>query len=118
MIDTVDGRVVELIKQVAAWLVSRNFLAIEARSAGSRLLADHMRQAIEEYGRTLIMPPDATFSTMDVIRVTNADRPTWSVCFDLWTKEEGRSDLSLECTVAEGASGGRLDLEVDDIHVR
>jgi hypothetical protein len=33
----------------------------------------------------------------------------------LWTVEEGRSDLSLELTVAE--SGDGYLIEVDDIHV-
>jgi len=111
-----NSRVVALIRQVIAWLVGGNFLDIEARSGGVRLSADLMRQAIEKFGRTLIMPPDEVFSNMDVIRVPNADRPTWSVRFDLWTKEEGRSDLSVECTVIDRGDG-ELDLEVDNIHV-
>ena len=112
----VDSSVVALLKQMIAWLVSGDFVAIEVRSGGVRLSANLMRQVIEEYGRTLIMPPDDAFTNVDAIRVTNADRPTWSVRFDLWTQEEGRSDLSVECTVTDRGNG-ELDLEVDDIHV-
>lgn len=35
---------------------------------------------------------------------------------DLWAREEGRSDLSVECTIAERGDGS-LDFEVDNIHV-
>jgi hypothetical protein len=116
MMSTVDSRVVALLQHVIDWLVGGNFVAIELRSGGVRLSADFMRQAIEEYGRTLIMPPDEVFSSLDAIPVTNADKPTGSVRFDLWTKEEGRSDLSLECTVVDRGDDA-LDLEVDNIHV-
>jgi hypothetical protein len=112
----VDSRVVALLKRVLVRLVGGNFVAIELRSRGVRLSADLMRQAVEEYGRTLIMLPDEVFSSLDVIPVTNADKPTWSVRFNLWTKEEGRSDLSLECTVADRGDDA-LNFEVDNIHV-
>jgi hypothetical protein len=112
----VDSRVVALLKRVLVRLVGGNFVAIELRSRGVRLSADLMRQAVEEYRRTLIMPPDEVFSSLDVIPVTNADKPTWSVRFNLWTKEEGRSDLSLECTVADRGDDA-LNFEVDNIHV-
>ena len=111
-----DNRGVALIKQLVAWLVGGNYFEIETRSRGVRLSADLMRQSIEEYGRTLIMPPDKVFSNIDAIRVPNADRPTWSVRFDLWTKEEGRSDLSVECTIFDRGDG-ELELELDNIHV-
>ncbi|NPV19950.1 DUF7668 domain-containing protein [Bradyrhizobium aeschynomenes] len=114
---TLDSRVIELVEQVMAWLVSGNFAAIERRSRGVRLSADMMRQAIADYGRTLITPPSEAFATMDVIRVADADRPAWSIRFDLWTKEEGRSDLSLECRIVDRCDGHALDLAVDDIHV-
>ena len=41
--------------------------------------------------------------------------PRWSVRMDLWTAEEGRSDLSLELTIIE--SGRGYTVELDDIHV-
>lgn len=95
-----DSRIIALFKRVIAWLVDGDFFAAESRSGGVRLSADMMRQAVEEYGRTLVMPTDNAFADADVIRVTNADDPTWSVRLNLWTKEEGRSDLSIESPVA------------------
>jgi hypothetical protein len=115
-VNVVDRRVTALIKQVITWVVTGNHGAIEARSAGLRLSADSIRRALVEYGRTLIMPPESAFENADVIPVSNADRPTWSVRFELWTEEEGRSDLSIEFTIADRGDA-LLDLEVDNVHV-
>ena len=38
------------------------------------------------------------------------------VRFDLWTVEEGRSDLSLEFTLVDGYNE-RMDFELDNLHV-
>ncbi len=40
---------------------------------------------------------------------------TWFVVVDLWTAEEGRSDLSMEATVRE--VGDRVEVTIDNIHV-
>ncbi|WP_132075334.1 hypothetical protein [Sinorhizobium americanum] len=112
---TLDRRVVTLIKQVVTWLVDRDFVAAEARSRGVRLSADLMRRAVEEYGRTLVLPPDEAFLDIDAIAVANSEGRIWSIRFDLWTQEEGRSDLSLECTAVIDRS--TLQLEIENIHV-
>jgi len=96
--------------------VAQNFDAVTEYSLGVRLTSDQMRQAIFDYGRKLIMPPDSAFENLDVIRVVNAQHPTWSVRFDLWTEEEGRSDLTLECTVID-RGGEFLGIEIDNLHV-
>jgi hypothetical protein len=114
--EMLESRIVALIKQVVAWLVASDFMEIEKRSNGVRLSADSMRAAVQHYGRTLAIPPESAYSELDSIRVTNADHPTWSIRFNLWTEEEGRSDLSVECTVID-RENGRLDIEIDDIHV-
>jgi hypothetical protein len=46
------------------------------------------------------------------VRGSNPKR--WSVRFDLWTADEGRSDLTLELTVEETDP---LKIELDDLHV-
>jgi hypothetical protein len=110
-----DNRAIELVRNVAAWLVEGNFLAIENRSGGVRLTADMIRQAVAEYKKHLIMPPNQAFTCLDAIRVTNSNCPTWSVRLDLWTAEEGRSDLTIELTISDQHKEV-LTLEVDNIH--
>ena len=111
-----DQRFVELVRQLISWFVAGDYGAAEHRSHGIRLSSDLMRQAVLTYGGTLIMPPDAAFNEIDAIEVKTATTPTWSVRFDLWTAEEGRSDLSLECTLIDHGTG-KIDVEVDNLHV-
>ena len=102
------------VHEIVALLVQGEYDEIEARTMGRRLSSRHLRAAVEEYGRRLQMPPENKLS-MDVIQVEGRRTPTWSVRIDLWTYEEGRSDLSLELTVEELEQGCRI--EVDNLHV-
>jgi hypothetical protein len=95
--------------------VARRYAELEALTQGHRLSAQEMRNAISGYGRKLVSPPDEAFELMDVVQVQGAHPPQWSVRMPLWTREEGRSDLSIEVTVVGGAEPFRMEL--DDIHV-
>ena len=72
---------------------------------------------IREYGdrgATIVRLPEEAW---DYAEASPADGVpgTWFVVVDLWTAEEGRSDLSMEATVREVGDG--VEVEVDDIHV-
>lgn len=81
----------------------------------SLLSAEDLHRTIQEYGRTLASPPDGIYDSLDAVAVKSARVPTWSVWVPLWTKEEGRSDLTLEMTIIE--EDGQLTIELDDLHV-
>jgi hypothetical protein len=51
----------------------------------------------------------------DIVQVEGVSPPRYSVRYDLWTKEEGRSDLSIELTIQFEHYG--LQVELDNIHV-
>lgn len=106
-----------ILKQVVEWLVVGDFNAVAAASNDSRLSAAQMAHAIRTYGRTLIVPPSSSYESFDSVRVAAVSEPTWSVRFDLWTLEEGRSDLSLECTISIRSRTGDATIEIDGIHV-
>jgi len=80
----------------------------------SRLTSDDLRTVIREYGRKLVSPPNDAYQNLDAVQVKGAAVPTWSVRAPLWT-EEGRSDLTLELTIAVGP--GAPSIELDDLHV-
>ena len=113
---TVDPRIAATIVQIVRWLVAGDFSAIEKYTHGVRLSASLLRQAVLDYGRTLVMPPASTLAQLDIIKVDGSNPLTWSVRVDLWTLEEGRSDLSLECTLIDGP-GAMLTVEIDNLHV-
>lgn len=103
------------VGQIIKLLTEEKYSEIELLTGGIRLPKEQLRKAIEQYGRKLITPPSDAYNFMDVVVIRGASTPSWSVTMPLWTKEEGRSDLSLELTIIEEVEGFKV--EVDDIHV-
>jgi len=113
MNDGIQKTARRLVKMLAA----RDFAGLASWSKGARLNQNEMELAVREYGRTIIVPPGDAIPNLDVVKVTNADPERWSVDIPLWSKEEGRSDLTLEVTMIE--SGQELmHVEIDGIHVK
>ena len=104
------------VRQVISMLVRGDYEALERLTNGVRLTAAEMAEGVRDYGGSLILPPDDAFDNLDVVKVEGAQPREWSVNVDLWTAEEGRSDLTLELTLRE--SGKEIfDVEIDNIHV-
>jgi hypothetical protein len=111
-----DPRIKLTVLQLLRWLVAGDYAAIERATHGVRLSESLMQQAVAEYGRTLVIPPDSALDQLDVIEIDRSNPRAWSVRVDLWTLEEGRSDLSLECTLID-RPGDLLVVEIDNLHV-
>jgi hypothetical protein len=109
----------ELLKATARSLAEQlargEYEAVIAESSASRLRADDLRNVVRDYGRTLVAPPETAYQDLDAVAVRGTTPPRWSVRAPLWTKEEGRSDLTLELTVILNAV--RVSFELDDLHV-
>lgn len=111
-----NDKIIRTLRYVVTLLVKEQYEELEKLTMGIRLQANHIKSAIQEYGRTLIMPPDSTYDKLDIIEIEGVKPVKWSVTFDLWTMEEGRSDLSLELTLINSDSE-LLGVELDNIHV-
>jgi hypothetical protein len=59
--------------------------------------ASHIRKYLQDYGATLIVLPDATWASS--VCIWYGDH--WDALVDLWTQEEGQSDLVLHVKVSE-----------------
>lgn len=105
-----------IVKCIVTHLVRKEYAAAEAMTCGVRLTASDLRSVIEDYGRTLIMPPKESLDDIDVRQVQGAHPPCFSVWCSLWTAEEGRSDLTLELVIAESKDSYRI--EIADLHVQ
>ncbi len=92
--------------------VSRNVMpsshAIDPAKLRATVSALTDRRAQRDYA--------TAFQAVDVVPVSGSDPQRWSVVIPLWTREEGRSDLSLEIIV-EDSPAQRYPVEVDDLHV-
>jgi hypothetical protein len=114
--DERSEEILEAITSVVRHLVAGEFAELEALTSGHRLSAHEIHRIVREYGRTLIMPPPGAFADLEVVTVAGAKPVRWSVVCDLWTEEEGRSDLSLELTLIDQGHS-HLVIEIDNIHV-
>lgn len=68
-----------------------------------------------DYGNTLVTLPPEALDELDVY-ASSSDPRLCGAGVDLWTREEGRSDLTLEVMV-ENREGGGYDVLVRNIHV-
>ena len=103
------------VRRVIELLTVGKYAEVEALTNGNRLKEADMAKAIGDYGRHLVLPPDSAFALMDVVEVRDATPRQWSVTMPLWTREEGRSDLSIAVTLIARERG--FTVELDDIHV-
>ena len=68
--------------------------------------ATRIREYIEEYGARLVALPEASWDTSVCIWMGDH----WDALVDLWTEEEGSSDLVLQVQVTEAAGGYVLNV--------
>lgn len=101
-------------KKIVQLLVEQKFDMLEAISQGVRLSAKDMKNAIQEYGGALTVPPAGKWR-IEIVRVRNSNPQKYSVVVQLWI-DDTPSDLSLELTLIE-ANGNSMSVEIDDIHV-
>jgi hypothetical protein len=71
-------------------------------------LAEHIRASIADYGATLIELPTDTWETSCAQWMGGH----WDVLVDLWTEEEGPSDLVLQVEVNESDAGPRFAVQL------
>jgi hypothetical protein len=97
------------------FLIAGNLAEVVRMSGGVRLSRRELEMAIQEYGRTLVPLPEWASESWNIVEVRDTLPRQWSVWIPLWTKEEGRSDLTLGLTLIQDGSDYRI--EVDDLHV-
>jgi hypothetical protein len=110
-----DPQFTAVASKVIALLVDKKYAEVALLTKGIRLSTADLERAISTYGRTLIPIPNDGYRLMEVTAVAPSSPPCWHVALPLWTKEEGRSDLTLEMTFRKDEV--EIEIEVDDIHV-
>jgi hypothetical protein len=105
------------VRIVVDLLVRQEYGVLEAMTRGNRLSAKDIRWAVEQYGRTLIAPPEDAWNAVEIYRVEPSSVPTFSIDVLLWSREEGRSDLTLSLTLVEFAPG-LFETQIDDLRVQ
>jgi hypothetical protein len=71
-------------------------------------IEEHIRAYVADYGATLVELPQEAWQTS----VAQWYGSYWDVLVDLWTVEEGRSDLVLHGRVTESEAGPRFSIHM------
>ena len=112
--DELKEKFKEIVSGILKLLSEKKYVELEKQSKGVWLSAHDMEQAIDEYNNCqIVLPPLDAYELMDVIEVEGGDR--WSVVMDLWTEDEGHSDLSIDLTIVN--DGNNFIYEIHSIHV-
>lgn len=102
-----------VLKKLVELLVNRDFESIKASGAAARVPVDALEDEMNEHGRSFIPLPDAAWERVEPIQVQ--DEARWYVDVDLWTVEDGESDLTLSVEV-ERAGDGTWKAEIQNLH--
>jgi hypothetical protein len=92
---------IEAIVRSVIWqLVSKDYEGLVKRCPCSPMTADEIRSAIQQYGRTFIMPPTSGYERLlHTYQIENTEYPAWHIEAPLWTEQEGRSDLEISLRI-------------------
>jgi hypothetical protein len=95
-------------------LADGDYESVMERCGYSLMDGDELQAAVADYGRKVVAPP-ADYAFLRACELKARAVPTWHVEADLWTEEEGRSDLTLEMTIEFEASGPVIG--INNLHV-
>jgi len=104
----------EPINSLIEKLVQKDYAGLERNGQARRLGAAGLREAVAEYGRQLTRVPPEAFELSDAVAI-DFQPGNWNVNMNLWTVEEGRSDLTLTLTASD--LDGRIVVVIEDLHV-
>jgi hypothetical protein len=82
----------------------------------SRLSALDIERSIQQYGRSVCQLPQCALNGIKWAPISGSEPQKWHVVVPLWTKQEGRSDLTLELTLVDSPKEF-YEIEIDDLHV-
>lgn len=97
----------EVVKALAAgdYRLAQGVAGVDPVSAST---AKQMREYILDYGETLVLLPEETWTTS----VAHWYAPHWAFLVDLWTAESGPSDMVLSGKVVESGDAYRFTLDL------
>lgn len=107
-----DARLRELLRRNIHALVVGDYAKIRCPPGGAT--PDDIKREMLEYPATFIDPPPEAFEKMAVY-AAHGESELWRVEMPLWSREEGRSDLSILLDVR--LEGDDLVGYVDSVHV-
>ncbi len=104
------------LEMLVSLLIAGDYGVVARVTRNDRLSELELEAASTQHGRTLAPIPYEELMRSDVSAIRDREYPTFHVVIDLWTLEEGRSDLSLELELID-RYGGAYEIRILDLHV-
>ena len=111
-----DEKLVNTVEMILNLLTESKYSELSELCIGSDIQAKDIERAVSDYPYKLIFPKSKINDLLNIIEVEDSNPREWSVYCDLWTEEEGRSDLNLQITLVE-SPGEYYQFDIDGIHV-
>ena len=105
------------VREVMMLLAQRRYDELARFIQGPPLTAADIARTIQDYGKTVVPCPEPIDAVLDIVEVKETAHPTWSVIVPVYTREEGRSDLSVELTIVE-LNEGMVGVTLNAVRVR
>lgn len=102
-----------LIRDLVNLISKGDYKVILDNGQNGRVSIADLKKTIREYGYTIVPLPQEAFLLAECFIFE--DEEQMEVILPLWTKEEGRSDLTLELLCS--GKGDIYKVEIDDLHV-
>lgn len=104
---------IQILNKTITTLANKEYKKLINEIDCQNLSSDDILNIIEDFGETLIVP---SLEELKQLNIVDIDENEWAIDFDLWTKESGKSDLTIQLTVKKN-SDNSLNIQLDDIHV-
>lgn len=107
-----------VVQKIITGLANKNYDSLSGNCGLTREDVNYMRDSIENYGMTMTEIPIEHLEKSEgvfVERRSDNKIKCWHFDVDLWTQEEGRSDLSLTTYIY--IEGDKAWLDFQDLHV-
>jgi hypothetical protein len=111
---SIPSALIASLRDLVNQLIAGNYIGLEADGRIGRLTAEEVAKAIERYGAKLVEIPEEAYNSAEVYELEGQEG-AWAIDLNLWTQDEGQSDLTLSVTAYATPKG--VVIEIDDIHV-
>jgi hypothetical protein len=100
------------IRNIVQDILGGNYEDIVLRKENGRIDINDLENVIKEYNKTIIPLPEEAFSIAELYKINDNQI---DIYIPLWTKEEGRSDLTLFLSCYN--TNETLTVEINDLRV-
>lgn len=102
----------QILKKILTLFTTGDYETLFALDKAQGISPQSLKEAIEDYGGTLTMPPDEELENFDLFEEDDEYLPSdYFIDFDFWVDNK-RSDLTLKATIFNNG-----DFEIRDIRI-